>query len=95
MKRFWASVLVTFIARSQNLLRSGFDKVRKNGWGSDVLSCNLAELWFTLWTLLVRVTNGVHNHLCVNARALTVDLIGELVIDEKEDHKITADTSTI
>ena len=63
--------------------------------GSDVLSCDLAELWFTLWTLLVRVTDSVHNHLCVDARAFTVDLIGELVVDEKEDHKITADTSTI
>ena len=63
--------------------------------GRDVLPCNLAELWLALWTLLVRVSKSVHNHICVDARAITTDLIGELVVYVKEEHKITANTSTI
>ena len=95
MKRLWASGLVIFIARSQNLLRSGLTQYVKWMEGRDVLPCDLAELWLALWTLLVRITDGVHNHLCVYARAITVDLVGKLVVYEKEDHKVTANSSTI
>jgi hypothetical protein len=60
-----------------------------------MLPCDLTELWLALWTLLVVVTNGVHNHLCLDARAITVDLVGKFVVYEKEDHKVTANSSTV
>ena len=63
--------------------------------GRDLLPCDLTERWLTLWALLVRVTDCVHNHLCVHTRAITVDLVGEFVVYEKENHEITANSSAI
>ena len=63
--------------------------------GRDLLPCDLAELWLALWAFLLRVTDGVHDHLCVDTSAITIDLVGELVVYEKEDHKVTANSSTI
>jgi hypothetical protein len=63
--------------------------------GRNILPCDLAKLGLALWALLVRITNSVHDHLCVDARAITVDLVGELVVYEEEDHKVTANTCAI
>jgi hypothetical protein len=63
--------------------------------GRNVLPCDLAKLGLALWALLVRITNSVHDHLRVDARAITVDLVGELVVYEEEDHEVTANTCAI
>ena len=61
----------------------------------DVLPCDLAELRLALWTFCMRVADCVHYHLCIDTSAITVDLVGEFVVYEKEDHKITANSYTI
>jgi hypothetical protein len=48
-----------------------------------------------LGALLVRVSDGIHDHLGVNACAITIDFVGELVVYEKESHKVASHSNTI
>jgi hypothetical protein len=41
-----------------------------------------------LWALLVGVSDGVHDHLRIKASTITIDFVGELVVDEKKNHEI-------
>jgi hypothetical protein len=59
------------------------------------LSCNFAELWLSLGTVLVRVSDSIHDHLGVKACAITIDFIGELVIYEKENHEVASYSNAI
>src|SRR6267154_3439005 len=51
---------------------------------TNILSCNFAKLWFPLRAVLMRVSDGIHDHLGVKACDITIDFIGELVVYEKE-----------
>ena len=61
----------------------------------NLLSRDLTKLWLPLGALLVRVPDSVHDHLGVDACAITVDFVGELIVDEKESHEITSHSNTI
>ena len=62
---------------------------------TNILSCDLTKLWLPLGAFLVRVPDSVHDHLGIEARALIIDFVGELVVDEKESHEITSYSNTI
>jgi hypothetical protein len=97
MKRVWAAGLETLIARSQNLLKPRSSERPGTDVHQDIniLSCNFAKLWFPLGAVLVRVSDSIHDHLGVEACAITIDLIGELVVYEKESHKIAGYSNAI
>jgi hypothetical protein len=61
----------------------------------NLLSRDLTKLWLPLWALLVRVSDSVHDHLCVKACAIIIDFVGELVVNEEESHEITSYSNTI
>jgi hypothetical protein len=61
----------------------------------NILSCNFTELGLPLEALLVRVSDGVHYHLCVQACAIAIDFVGELVVNKKESHEVASDSNTI
>ena len=96
MKRDWAAGLETLIARSQNLSKPR--SVRK-AWNvhqdTNILSGNFAKYWFPLGAVLVRVSDGVHDHLGVNTCAITINFIGELVVYEKKGHEIASYSNAI
>jgi len=61
----------------------------------DILLCNLAKFCFASWACLMRISNGVHNHVGVNACAITIDFIRELVVYEEENHEIGGHANAI
>jgi len=48
-----------------------------------------------LGTLLVRVSDSIHDHLGVKACAITVDFVGEFVVYEKQNHEIASYSNPI
>ena len=64
-------------------------------WRRDVLPCDLTTRWLALWAFHLGPTDGVHDNLRVDATASTIGLVDELAVHEKEDNKVTANSSTI
>jgi len=43
----------------------------------------------------VRVLENIHNKLRIGAGAVSIDIVGELVVDEKEYHKVTGNPEAV
>ena len=48
-----------------------------------------------MWALLVRVSDGVHDHLRIKASAITIYFVGELIVDEKKNHEIAGHSNAL
>ena len=62
---------------------------------ADVLSCDLSEFRLALWTLFMRISESIRDHVCAGTNAVSVDFVGVFVINKEEDYQVTGNAETI